>query len=664
MNTTTAVDQTSVAGRQPGRIARFVRGFAPEQAGRVAAAALAAATLAVTVAGGTASPANAQSAPGTANPVANILCKFPGTTNEPVTPAYVQSMFSGSYRGMDHYFREMSYGAINLSGTQSFGWYTMPKPLSDYVPVEYNWITITSDCVNAAGGAINLNDFSSINAFFNSSDLGPSAYGPGQVYGYGFIGPARITLGGVTKNWRVALLPSGAFGHPRLIQHEMGHTFNMRHPSAARWDSLGTPYCPPSSQDSFGCWGPEASAYNRDRAGWIPADRRFTHSGGSQQVTLARLTQPGATGYLLATIPYGTEGKYYSVEMRRQVSYDEALPGSAVLIHRGDTNPDAAVSQLMYADSGTSFDERVMWKPGETFTDSANNIAIRIDTITDEGATITINPSSAPAPTPSPTPTPTPTPSPTPTPTPSPSPSAPTTATTPTAWGPLTLTRTATSNGQPYTGAPATTAQPVEISYRCQLGERADVRIVVSGAVSLQGRRGQTAVTVTVRQPGENQQVTATCTSLLGGEQVSLAFPVSIVTAATPNPDPTPAPSPTPTPTPTPSPTPTPTPTPSPTPAPTGSAPATPANLRDAGSTATSLNVAWDAPSGTVTGYKVQYRLYNGTAWNEVTVPGGHTTATITGLTPGTWYQVKVAACNGSQCSAFTDMLPAITPLG
>ncbi len=34
--------------------------------------------------------------------------------------------------GLDHYWRELSYGNINIAGSIVLGWYDLPQPLSDY----------------------------------------------------------------------------------------------------------------------------------------------------------------------------------------------------------------------------------------------------------------------------------------------------------------------------------------------------------------------------------------------------------------------------------------------------------------------------------------------------------------------------------------------------
>ncbi|MEZ5251906.1 MAG: hypothetical protein R2713_22680 [Ilumatobacteraceae bacterium] len=49
---------------------------------------------------------------------------------------------------------------------------------------------------------------------------------------------------------------------------------------------------------------PGWDAYNRDRMGFVPADRKVTVATGTQTVNLTRLTQPGA-GPMIVEVPSG-----------------------------------------------------------------------------------------------------------------------------------------------------------------------------------------------------------------------------------------------------------------------------------------------------------------------------------------------------------------------
>ena len=86
-------------------------------------------------------------------------------------------------------------------------------------------------------------------------------------------------------------------------------------------------------------------------------------------------------------------------------------------------------------------------------------------------------------------------------------------------------------------------------------------------------------------------------------------------------------------------------------------APAKPTVTMPPGS-ATSLDVTWNEPGPNggpaIAGYDVQYRVGATGEWNDSSHSGTDTSATITGLTPGTGYQVQVQAKNGEMPSAWS----------
>src|SRR5256885_2315986 len=66
-------------------------------------------------------------------PWVTILVRFSDTpTITPHPRAWYEALMGTNYPGMDHYFREVSYGQMNLSGSIVVGWYTLPHPKSFY----------------------------------------------------------------------------------------------------------------------------------------------------------------------------------------------------------------------------------------------------------------------------------------------------------------------------------------------------------------------------------------------------------------------------------------------------------------------------------------------------------------------------------------------------
>ena len=89
-----------------------------------------------------------------------------------------------------------------------------------------------------------------------------------------------------------------------------------------------------------------------------------------------------------------------------------------------------------------------------------------------------------------------------------------------------------------------------------------------------------------------------------------------------------------------------------------GEAPGKPAAPTVAAASVTSLTVSWSAPSNAgpaITDYDVQYRAGTSGSWTDGTHTGTATTATLTGLSENTSYQVQVRATNDEGTGDWSD---------
>ena len=74
-------------------------------------------------------------APTGSQPFAFILCKFAGAGETWQTTVDFEKLLFGP-EGLDAYWREASYGRINLAGHKVVGWYTLPQDAAAYRTVD------------------------------------------------------------------------------------------------------------------------------------------------------------------------------------------------------------------------------------------------------------------------------------------------------------------------------------------------------------------------------------------------------------------------------------------------------------------------------------------------------------------------------------------------
>ncbi len=313
-------------------------------------------------------------------PWVTIMCKFSDVSAEPRDLNYFSNMYSSSYPGMDHYWREASYNRVNIAGSSAHGWFTLPQPRSYYVPNnKLNFEAITNDCTAAADPYVYFPNYVGINLMFND-----------DLDGYAWGGSDYINIDGQGKTYRVTWEPPWGYKSITVIAHEMGHGFGMPHSSGNYgqtydnvWDVMSNAWanCGSATHATYGCLGQHTIGYHRDLVGWLQPDEIFTFAGKSKVITLERLTKPTTGSYLLAKIPInGSSTKYYTVEVRKRVGYDAKLASEAVIIHEVDeyrsNRRDAYIIDI--DGNGNTGDSGAKWVVGEKFADSTNDVCVEV----------------------------------------------------------------------------------------------------------------------------------------------------------------------------------------------------------------------------------------------------------------------------------------------
>lgn len=317
-----------------------------------------------------------------------LMCKFKDIATEQKDITFFRNQYGTSVGQLGHYWREVSYNKINLTGSQAYGWFTLPQPRSFYFNSNgsANLGQLFTDCTNAADASVNFavnGGVQGINMMFNG-DLDGFAWGGGRC----------ATLDGINKCWSSTWNPPWSFNNLAPLAHEMGHGYGLPHannsdgdndPYDNPWDVMSDAWNNAVADATYGTRAKHLSTYSRDRLAWIDAARKVTVSAGSNRlnVTLDRASLIGSTQtqMIVVTLPGQPASRYYTIESRKRGGdYEAKLAGDAVIIHRVDTTAgtpafsvDATVPPADRANN-----EGSMFRTGETWTAPDNAFRVRV----------------------------------------------------------------------------------------------------------------------------------------------------------------------------------------------------------------------------------------------------------------------------------------------
>lgn len=95
---------------------------------------------------------------------ASIMCKFKDIATEPKAKAYFQGQYGNSAGQLDHYWRQVSYGKVNVTGSNAYGWFTLPQNRSYYVTSSgVDLGKLFNDCTAAANAGVDFAACSTLN---------------------------------------------------------------------------------------------------------------------------------------------------------------------------------------------------------------------------------------------------------------------------------------------------------------------------------------------------------------------------------------------------------------------------------------------------------------------------------------------------------------------
>lgn len=328
-----------------------------------------------------------------------LMCKFADKPEEQKTKAFFRAQYGNAPGELGHYWSEVSYGKVNLAGSEAFGWFVLPQPREFYVTKDangkdkVNLSQLFRDCSAAADAEVSFAGVQGVNQMFNAN-LDGSAWG----------GSSCAPLDGTNSCKRVTWNPPFAYNSLAPLAHEMGHGYGLPHSDNADgdsdtydnpWDVMSSAWRNAVPNATYGTLPKHINIYQRERLGWVEAARKQTIAATNDtrvQIQLDFADAVGSTNKQMVVLALPSQGDpfqnvVYTLEARRRVgAYESKLAGDAVIIHALQNFGTAKRQDADVPPANVSSNEGSMFKVGEMW---ASPDPLQTDWVIVEAATAT-----------------------------------------------------------------------------------------------------------------------------------------------------------------------------------------------------------------------------------------------------------------------------------
>jgi len=332
--------------------------------------------------------------------IAMILLRYSDSAAyTPNDATYYFNLMNPATNSVNAFYREESYGLLGIQANV-YGWYTLPRPRSHYVygslstcGVYFDRLTI--DGVAVADPYLYFLQYDDV-SFVTNDYLDSCAWG----------GTYTIIADGQAKCYGVTWMPPWAQNNG-VYAHEIGHSLRCPHTGwvYSEYDSIwdvesggtrfgrvwrGSYYSVAARQTvDLHSYDPcHHVAYHKIKLGWL--NNWYSEiSTWPATITVNALAGPCSKFMAIKVRIPGQDPakKYFTVEARTKINYDQRLPGEGVIIHFVDEDRICrSVSGIFESVPAYPIDstprswslDDAQWEVGTTYTNVAYGIRISI----------------------------------------------------------------------------------------------------------------------------------------------------------------------------------------------------------------------------------------------------------------------------------------------
>ena len=302
----------------------------------------------------------------------------------------IESSLSLKITSLSFYYSEVSYGQVTLNTTIFPSWITLPQTREYYgadsgSEIDVNWFSFVTDSLNAVNSSVDFRNYGYVLLVHAGRDEAASG-DPLDLWSQASVGTQPFVYdGGVNLGFAI-LSETDPYG---VFAHEFGHNLGL--PDLYDYGGSQT-FVRDWSVMDYGSWlmpPPSFMSPEKTWLGWISSDNiTGVNKGQALNLTIAKLETPD--DILAAKIPVGS--RYYSIEYRRQVLTDSALPMEGVIVSYVDEslNSGQGIIKVKSADPSQPNLYDAAFTQGETFIDYANEVAVKVLSLTPDNASIRV----------------------------------------------------------------------------------------------------------------------------------------------------------------------------------------------------------------------------------------------------------------------------------